>query len=209
MTAATPEIDLIESFHGTPDGAFGITLIGGHIEQLTLPMSAMDPTTAEELGTTLVALLNEALDKHTTDILEAAAPQRTPLDAAFAAIEDHAAEALSRARATIDASPILRRNVEAAVARSAAPSVTGTSRDNDVKATLSLGRLQSLVISEHLLHTTRPAEAATAIVAAVHDALHHATIDQHHLIDALNPHQLAEETNDLHHRIIMLDAELT
>lgn len=56
MTTATGRAQHVETFRGTPDGGFGVTLVNGRIERPTLPASSMDPANAAGLGTTLVEL---------------------------------------------------------------------------------------------------------------------------------------------------------
>lgn len=202
MTAPTPDIDHIETFHGTSDGAFGITLIGGHIEALTLPTSAMNPTTAEELGTTLVALINEALDKHIADLLEATVSHHLPIDPEVEAVESFVARAVAEAEATIAAAPSLQRDFDADLAQPDETAVVGTSPNNEVEATLVLGQLRRLAIDEHSLATSRPADLAAAVVSAVRDALNHNVVDQQHLIDGLIPEHIARETREIHQRIV-------
>ncbi len=207
MTRPAQGTVVVETFHGTPDGAFGVTLIDGTIESLTLPARAMDPVTASELGETLVHLVNAAMEKHAADLLAAVEPPRSTIDPGAVAVERFVARAVADANAAIASSLSLRRTIAAVPPQVGVDEVRGHSPEGDVEAALVLGRLRRITINEHVLATARPTVVANAVMSAVHDALSHAVVDHHHLIDSLTPEQLTHETDDLHNRIAALEGD--
>lgn len=207
MTAQRRSAEPLETFHGTSDGAFGVTLVDGRIDRLDMPLRAMDPNTARELSTTLVQLLNDAFDKHTADLLEAVEPHHTSVDPDVETIDHFVSRALGDAKAVIAAAPSLRRDIEGALAQPDAPELTSRSSEGDVVVTLALGQLRRVEISEHLLATARPTEVAAAIISAIDAALDHDVPEQIHTIAVLAPEQVAQETTYLRQAIATLHKE--
>lgn len=109
---------------------------------------------------------------------------------------------LADVRKRVAATPSLRRDLEARLDAPDARAVVGHSQCGEVSAVVAEGRLQSLDISERLLFSSRAADVATSIVAAVHDALMGYADGGHHRRDELSSHQRTQETTELHHRIL-------
>lgn len=206
MNLATNQAELVETFQGTPDGAFGVTLVDGRIEKLTLPMSSMHPTGAAELGTTLVGLLNGAFDAHMSDLLKAAAPKIAEISPHEEAVERFMERAVAEAEAAIAKSPSLQRDFDAALGQGSETSHFGRSPDGEVEATLVLGRLRRLEIDEHMLATARPADVAAAVISAVHEALSRNTVDDEGLMNSLSPEQVAKDMAELQQRVVTMEA---
>ena len=83
----------VSTFHGTPDGQFRVELVDGLITTLRLPDRLVDPATADELATQLVAVLDEAFAKHTKDWLDAT----TEPDPLHDSVAQFAADAVAEA----------------------------------------------------------------------------------------------------------------
>lgn len=207
MTSTPLHAEQVETFRGSADGAFGVTLRDGHIDHLRIPSSAMNPADADELGHTLVHLLNAALDDHTAALLQQTTARPSRLDPEAAAVDHFAALALAEAEGVVSVAPSHRRGVRDALTRPLSPTVTGRSPGGDVVAALVLGQLQRVEVSEHMLASARPATVADAIVAAVTDALDRNAVDQDHHIHSLRPEQVSQETKSLHSGIITLQEE--
>lgn len=208
MTDAGSRGEPVETFHGTPDGAFGVRLVDGRIEKLTLPLSSMDPAGVTELSATLINLLNGAFDAHMSDLLEAAAPQNHAISPHEETIERCVERAVAEAESAIAKSPSLQRDFDAALSPGGQTAHHGRSPEGEVEATLVLGRLRRLEIDEHMLTTARPAEVADAVVRAVHEALSLNTVDDEALMASISPEQVAQDMAELHRRIVTMEAGL-
>lgn len=86
-------IEAVTTFYGTPDGQFRVELVDGLITTLRLPDRLVDPASAHELATQLVAVLDQAFAKHTQDWLAATADP----DPVHDAVARYAADAVAEA----------------------------------------------------------------------------------------------------------------
>lgn len=173
----------VETYHSIRGGEFGITYVGGEIVDLVIPARYRDPAAGHELGEVLVELIRDGEEKHDAETLAEISGEAS---AEFHAVAQRAEQAVARARATLERSPMRARQFQEQLQADGEVFV-GRSEEDRIVARFRDSSLVSLELSHEAL-TARGRDFLRWLRQAIADGRPTADLD----LSTINE-QVAEE----------------